>query len=408
MNFLRIQQERATIIFRLGIAFGLVAVLVWLGRMPEPIRAQSDAAGPVPNTLLVRPIKVQVDATSPVAGENPGFESVCGISPAAQDARPVWERWITLSGDRLSAACNAESLPVFAVRTPDGAALCIVNHSESKAAASLSIKLGGGVYTIERFGFDTNNPETYPSIERLEGVVIGGKGSAIKPVWLHPGSAAIYRITNRTEQTMRAFKEVKQQQRDIQASRPAEGRRLQSPIVECESQISAFSSGIRPDKRYEVIKHVHRALLTVAHAQALTRNFQGEGRLSGESGGKMAQKLNGLEEALTELSACCLNLVPKIEMGPPDPVRQNARDVTISISNQGSQTITSIKIGASAPKESRVSPEEQAMFTSLGPGQSVSAKFTVYLPAVSDVLPLTADIAYFAARVPAHLRLHPI
>src|SRR5262249_21246392 len=146
------------------------------------------------------------------------------------------------------------------------------------------------------------------------------------------------------------FRDVKVRIYELQSKHPSEMRKILGPVQECESQIASFSSGITADRRYDVIKHVHRALLTVAHAQSLARNFQGEGRLSGEIGANISNGLNVLEEALTELSAACLNLIPKVELSAPDSTQPNIREVTISISNQGLQTITSVKIGATAPK----------------------------------------------------------
>ena len=112
-----------------------------------------------------------------------------------------------------------------------------------------------------------------------------------------------------------------------------------------------------------------------------------------------------MEEALTELSAACLNLVPDVEISAPEPSRPNIRRVTISVMNAGEEALTSVKIGASAPEGATVQPAEQAMFRSVRPGETIHATFTVRLTDDTDPGDITADVSYFAAKVPAHLRL---
>ena len=48
------------------------------------------------------------------------------------------------------------------------------------------------------------------------------------------------------------------------------------------------------------------------------------------------------------------------------------------------------------------------MFQTLGPGETVHARFTLRFGAAADTRDVTAEIAYFAARAPARVRIRAI
>jgi len=328
---------------------------------------------------------------------------VCQMPPTVQPDAPPWRSWASLTGRRLVASSDAATMPVFAARVPDGVAILVANHDSRKVAFRLAVRLARGVYTVERFGFDPKTPETLPHVERLESVVRGSTGTVAKPAWLLPEMAAIYRFTDRSAQTQNAFRSVKSCVRSFMTSRPSAFRRVMAPLRECESNIGALSAGIQPDQRYDCLRYVHRALLTVAHAQALSRNARGEGLLTGRQAGTLASALDHLEEILTELSAACLDLVPGVSVETPDPEHLENRVVTIVLTNAGRQTVSFVKIGASVPAGCSVRPAEEAFFADLKPGETARATFTIRCGDGDDSV--GADIAWFAASVPAHLRL---
>jgi len=354
------------------------------------------------------PIRIHVDALAPADGASTSVYAACGFTPPSEKTAPVWENWVSLDGPQIAAVSDSETLPVYGVRVPDGAALCLVNRSKTKTSFRIDLRLPRGVYTVERFIFSPDAPETLPRIERLESVTPGGTGTTSRPGWLNPGAAAIYRFFNRSAQTFGAFKRVKESVRALRPARPGAFRLLMTPLRECEAHVGALSIGKRRGRRFDPLKHIHRALLTVAHAQALCRNFRGQGRLSRKEEDTLKTALDRLEEALTEMSVGCLNLVPGLAVTPPDPARPNVREVTVSVTNAGRQSVSFVKLGASVAEGATIWPAEQAPFGALRPGETVRATFTIRLEDEAALRDLTADIAYFAARVPAHLRLKGI
>jgi hypothetical protein len=385
----------------LGLAALLLSAAAWWSlRSGERLHAQSGGtANPSP------PIRVEADAG--VMAEGPAAEpyAVCRLTPPSKEADAAWTRFAPLDGTRIAASSGAESLPAYGARIADGAAILLVNHGEEKAEFRLSVRLPRGVYAIERCGFDSQKPETLPQVERLESVILDKAGAISKPGWLNPRMASVYRFRNCSAQTQAACADVLNNVRAFMQSRPAAFRQLMIPLRECADHVGALSSGVTNANRYERLKHIHRALLTLAHAQSLCQNFQSEGRLSRQEESALETALDRLEEMLTDLSAGCLDLVPGLTVAPPDPIRPDARIVTISLTNAGQKSVAFVRIGANAPTGCAVRPAEQALFNSIRPGETARATFTVTLDTDASERLITADIAYFAARAPAHLRL---
>lgn len=373
---------------------------------------------------------ITVDSTSAWQGPAGDARAVCGLSAAAPaasqgaGAEPVgWEQWCALTGTRLSAKSSADSLPVYAARIPSGTAILIANHSEGPAEFQLALRATRGVYTVERYCVDfppdpasasAAGPAQDPAaantadaahVERLESVILGGKGTLRKPGRLPAGSLAVYRITNRSAQVQSAFDAAMQAMRALRAGHSGVYGRLMTPLSECADNVARLSDGIQPDERYGVLRYIHRALLTLAQAQALCRNFQSEGRLPEQRAAALGTALDGLEESLSELSGGCLGIVPGIVVGPPSADHPNTREVEVTVANTGSQSIAVVKIGAAAGKGCSVQPADLALFRELKPGEVAKARFTVTLPDDAAAHSVAADIAWLAAKVPARLKL---
>jgi hypothetical protein len=177
------------------------------------------------------------------------------------------------------------------------------------------------------------------------------------------------------------------------------------PLKECEAHLGSLAKGIRPQKRYDSLRYIHRALMTANHAQALCQNYMGQGRLPKEGGARLDGALDRLQNALTDLSAGCLNLVPSVTVSPPGDGKPDVREVKVQLANGGQQSVSLVRLGAEAPRGATVTPADRAMFDVLKPGETARATFTVRLPDDSSTSELSAEYAWFAARSPAHLRL---
>jgi hypothetical protein len=331
--------------------------------------------------------------------------SACGLPASIDPDSPPWKEWVSLSGTRLAASTSEATVPLYAARTPFGVAALVANHGDSKADYDLDLKLGRGVYTVERWVFDMQASEIGGRVERLESLVLGKTSAVEKPGWLPAGHAAIYKFTNRCLDVQASFDNVRQAVRAMQAGSPSACRTVMVPLHECEGHLGSLSRGIRPEKRYDSLRYIHRALLTVNHAQALAQNLRGQGRLPREGADRLEGALDHLQTALTDLSAGCLNLLPSLTIAPPDEAKPGVRSVTVQLANAGRQSVSLVRLGADAAAGAKVVPAERAIFDVLRPGETARATFTVRLPEDSTACDLSAEIAWFAAKAPAHLRL---
>lgn len=387
----------------LGAAAAAVAAAA-LFRQPATIRAQSEppqAESPAPPD---GPIQIEVDTRRIPADGPPDPWAVLEMERPADGQAPPWIGWASLDGSRVGASSSSSRAPAFAVRIPEGAAVAVANRHSDKIALRLAVRLPRGLYRVDRLVFGTGSPAAR-RVERMEPVLLDAPGAVVKPGWLSAGDAAVYRFVNLAGLAAARYREARQGVRVLQAARPSECRWILVPLRECESHVAVIARGIPRSQRYAAVKHVHRALLTASHARTLCSNFRGQGRMPHESGERLEQALDGLEESLAELSAGCLGLVPEITLALADPEHPEVRRMTVSVANSGRQSLPFVRIGASAPPGGSVRPADSATFRSLGPGQSVRATFTVRLGGAADIRGITAVVSYLAARVPARLRL---
>lgn len=383
---------------------GVVAVLVatyWTTQSGayQAVPSLTRTALPAPQGL----IRVEADATSTSTAED--VFAVCKLAPSQEGTSSLWSEWVSWKGQRIAASSNAESLPVYGVVLPDGAALCIANHAETEAAYKIGIRLTRGLYSVDQMVFETASSETPPQMKRLQSVILGETSILTKPGRLRPGMAAIYRFINRSQQTSDRFRQVRMRLEPLRFSRPAEFRRLMVPLRECGSHIGAISGGIQTSERYECLKHIHRALLTLSHAQALCRNFRNAERIPLGCADDLQMALDRLEVALTELSIGCLDLVPRVEATVLNPEQPNILRLTVSLTNAGPSTVSFIRLGVVGSKNALIRPSESAFFKQLGPGQTAKAIFAVQCKSTDELQDMSAHIVYMAARFPARVRM---
>jgi hypothetical protein len=382
-----------------GIAVMIAAYWATLGTADSSQSLLSSSERPAPQGL----IQITADATA--TSEPEDIFSVCKLTSFPRETFPSWFTWLFGGRVRMAASSNAESLPVYGVILPDGAALCVVNHADIDAAYKVSIRLTRGLYSVEQIVFEKSSQETSPPGKRLQSVIMDATGVLRKPGQLRPGMVAIYRFINRSRQTSNLFRVARDQMESLRPLRPVEFRRLMVPLQECGAHIGALSGGIRTSERSRCLKHIHRALLTLSHAQALCRNYRIARRIPSEYADDIQKALDNLEQTLTELSIGCLDLVPHVEIPVSGSGVLNARQLTVSLTNAGPFTISFIRMGIEAPDEITIRPQEPAFFRQLGPGQSAQASFTMMSNTANNLQSMFAYITYVIAGVPARVRL---
>jgi hypothetical protein len=380
---------------------------VWQKQDGQVARAQDAPAQveqPAPLKKLTSPVKISFDLQK-LQKDSVSVFTACAIPPPSEGALAPWKEWVAFEGKRLRVSSSETDVPAFAVRTPEGAALCVRNHTDGPAEVRVNASLPHGVYTIERL---VVNPAVSPpalGIERLPGVLLENDGFVRKGGSVPAGGIAVYRWVNRSQQTLTAFRGVKQRIKALRAKNGGQYRWLTVPFGECESNIAVISRGISTKNRYGILKHVHRAILTAAHTEALCRNFTDEARIDKKAGDALGEKLDLLDEALSELSVACLGLSPETRVEPVG--ESGACKVTVSVTNLGSETISFVKIGALGGGALKVSPEELATFGSVRPGETARAVYTVRCSRPEDLCGVSAHLGYLAGKSPVHLRLRP-
>ena len=360
---------------------------------------------PAPPRLLTAPVRISFDVEK-VLKEPATVFSACSLPPPAAGGAPPWKEWVTFEGKRLRTTSSEPDVPAFAVRTPEGAALCVTNHTDGPAEVRVNGRLLRGVYTIERLTLRGVESDEIVGAQRLQGSILGDDGSIRKDGTVPAGGIVVYRWVNQTQQALNAFRGAKQRIKALKAGSGGEYRWLMVPFGECESNVAVISRGIRPSNKESVLKHVHRAILTAAHTDALCRNFTNQGRIDKQAGDALAARLNTLDEALSELSVAGLGLSPEITVEPAGAV--GSCKVTVSVTNSGKRIINFVKIGALGNERLKVSPEELATFGSVRPGETARTVTNVRCSKAQDLCSLAAHIGYLAGKSPVRLRLRPI
>jgi hypothetical protein len=383
-----------------SVAFGLVAV-IGLQRSDDSNKIERAP------TAQIKPVSASIDATA-TSPESAGVVAVCNIeshaaSPSATSAQPLLDRIADWSGARVVSSCSDPSVAIYACRTSDGLAVCIANHAADTRELRIAITLPRGAYSVERRNLQAD-ATALPGVARLPGRVVDNRGIVPIRTSVAPALVAILLVENRNLSVAKAYSDVAQRLRSASSTNASLHARLRVPLGECSDHIAALGSGIRPSERPQAIAHVHRAILTVAHAQSLAANAQSHVAVIADLNGA----LDRLAIALGELSACCLNLVPEVSVVPGDDAHPSRQSITATLRNCGGWRVTGVRLGVSAAHGCAVRPAEEAVFASLGPGQSVRATFTVDTAEDATEPRVEGSFGFVAQKSPAQVRLRPL
>ena len=381
--------------------------LVWQNRRHDALAqdAPPPAEQPAPPKILSGPVKISFDLEK-LDKAPASVYSACGLPTPADGIPAPWKAWTAFEGKRLKISTSESDVAAFAVRTPEGAALCVTNHTDGPADVRVNGRFPRGVYTFERIVLDSEEGAKALGVERLQGILLDSAASVRQVGTIPARGTAVYRCVNRTQQALSAFRGAQQRIQALKSGSRAEYGWLMVPFSECGSNVAVIARGIRAENRYDVLKHVHRAILTAAHTQALCRNFTGQGRIGKKAGDGLAAKLDLLDEALSELSVACLGLAPETALQSVGP--GGSCKVTVSLTNSGSRAINFVKIGALGDGAIKVSPEELATFGSVRPGETARATYTVKCGKPEELCKLAAHVGYLSGKSPVRLRLRPV
>ncbi|HLK55925.1 MAG TPA: hypothetical protein VKU00_05160 [Chthonomonadaceae bacterium] len=413
---------------------------------PVVIDADATLTAPEDPTLL----RTFCDAFSAASGQEAQAAVVTPASPPAKEAAaptdgPDWFLWGRLGTERAAATLAdptlGEGLKLYAVHSPEGAALCLINRSEQKISIRLQLRLPKGVYKWERLSFapplptgdrillsaanlrEGSEKRSLPltcRLDRLQSVELPETDVVIKPGELQPGELCLYRCTDVSRAARAAVYETRMRLEELAQTAPDSAHRLRR-ILDGGGDFLDYLCAGSSSNRERRLSGIHHFLLVTAQAHSLHRNFQERHTVSIEAGAAAMGALERLMDGLAETSAAILGLVPKIVVEPEaaamPAAQQNGETrsaslVTISIKNAGARSVEMVKVGldtSALPAGVQCDPEDPAFFGTLYPGQTVRATFHVRCPAS---MPMPAnrcvgDVSYFMAGAPAHLRPRP-
>lgn len=374
--------------------------------------------------------------------------------PVFQPSTPDWYLWA-----QLESHCSALSAPapgsvangstggvqVYAVHSDSGGTVCLSNSTAVASSYILKLKLPRGVFRLEKLAFVPQaTPGTTPSadtlkagspgngachsaLRRLEGADIADTTTLTKAGDLAAGEVIVLRYTDVARAARSAIIDLKSQLHDLATSTPGPAHRLQRIVGEGDKYISGVTAG-GTSTSLKRLGCIHRLILLMSQAESLHRNYQSRQSVNANPGARTMGALERIEDSLAETSAVITGLVPQIELGPftPSSPTGNADAaaqsvmmeavVTVSVRNTGSRSVDSVKLGLDAsalPQGAVCIPDDPAFFGTLRPGQAVRASFRLRMPANQsegeDAAPArcVADVSYFTAGAPAHLRPRP-
>ncbi len=393
-----------------------------------------------PNPDLLRSIcSVSRSPDSPTA---PG-QSAALTSPPESNEATKWARLDSAPAPVSRPAAPADSLDVYAVRSQDGATVCIANRAASDAEVQVNARLAKAPYAVECLEY--HRPQSAErgkiSIEqgmaanaassdgwkltRLKGRDLSAAGVVSAPIRVRPGGVSFLRFTDTAYASRCALDAMRSLLKRLPRASSDLSQRLHVILDgadNCEKAISATST-LSADARRSSI---HRYLLVLGQVYALHRNFQVNNQIAAGPGVEFRASLDRLNDALADTSATLMGLVPGITIAaePPTEIRTasaNQADgaarqdiahsayATVTLSNQGSVTADHVKVGldrSSLPEGVLCEPADPAFFGSLAPNQTVRAIYLLRWNGASFTSRglCSGDVSYFTAGAPAHLR----
>jgi hypothetical protein len=329
--------------------------------------------------------------------------SYCRVE-APQGSEP-WAKWVDFeNGPRVSATSSDERTPVYAVKDASGVYLLAANHSDSIAALQVRFKLQKGIYSLQKRGFKAASRDDRPTTERMQSVLLKAPGWVTRPAWLLPGTAMVLSVCDETRTLGRSLQAARTSLHGIATKSPRAFRLIRSPFGDAAARLEKIASQGASLSRGRLISLSDRAAMFLSHTRSVFGNVRSAGSLSASDGDDIGGALDRLEGSLSRISCFALDLVPNAAWGPADAAARKS-PFNVELSNRGQRSLRLVKMAVTAPEDCRISPDEQAIFRSVRPGETVKATFFVENASAEDLTSVRADISYLAGRAPARLRI---
>lgn len=310
--------------------------------------------------------------------------------------------WPTERERIIPCSSDGDGVAVAAYRSKDSFLIRIQNVTEDPCSVTIQVRLPSGRYWVERLVVSGDAPvyQTLQGVRAADGNPVQKSGSVA------PGSEVYYRFSNPAAEATRLYRRVLDDLTRLKQSHRTLYQRMANTLAECSWQLSQANAVAARREPGPLISHVHRALLSVRHAQALCTNAAELGRIPAHLAEPVRSGLDGLEQALTRSSMAALVLVPAATKTACPNGEPSTFIVRVTLRNSGAVTVEGVRLWVAGSESVRVVPSDAAVFGTLRPGQSVSAEFRVTLLEGASEEPITAHAGYVMSKSPAHLTLN--
>ena len=319
-----------------------------------------------------------------------------------------WIAWSSLDARRASVNIRAPisaptgSIGAYAGSTGDSVGVALANRQAAPEAIRLRVRVGEGAWSCDAI---LSGPAG-TQFRRFQGNELSRTAVLLKVITLDPGGICIVRLMNQRRAARAAWNGVFQTLHQLAAVKPATAHRTESILQEAAPYMDGLSASRSVETRAAC---AHRLLLILAQVLSMQHN---EVAHHGEPTGishRLLTKMEELDNALSRASAAILRLGAQAQLQPAAPGAASDTNVTVSLTNGGSTTLHSVKLGLALdalPHGVTCRPRAPGYFGSLLPGQTAAARFSLAgLGNEPDGLQMSkAEVSYFYGSAAARLR----
>ena len=315
---------------------------------------------------------VVVDFSPESVSDEAGIPGEAGSPGETETKRSPLELWAGFGSDKAGKAdaprrfaCDPPGvLAVRAVRNAQTrqVGVCAVSTSDKPASLRLDTRLGGGLWRGEAALL---NRDGAAKTWRMESALRTGPGAAVKVLPLGPGQSVALRWTETVQAAQAAVQALQTGTASLGVSTYS-GANVPGVLASVDNLLTDVPYLVEKNKRPEIVKKIHRALLLLAQAEAMSQNAKIAPRDVPDAA------FDDVTLALSEVSCAAWNLVLRqsIETANGVPV------LRVTLTNGGSRTLPVVSLSAMGVTGAKAK-NARPVFRSTPPGASVSAQFAL-------------------------------
>ena len=384
----------------------LLLLLVIPGMQDNPAEQNTPPAQPSVNQTA-QPIQryIAVDACTNTGNLTTTNEIIKKYPTLPDQAKRLLEK-MDMEGIELPPEGTSVMSGILSTR--EGYKICMLftNSGDSKIRNIITVKLPAGCLTFSKIDFPLQDSSDDIGLDRLESVPQLHPGNVTKVIWQKPEQGTLLIIENQTARMVENTQNLLDVIRGLKKHSSHLFRILNGPYNECREQISIVSQGVSVSNRYDRLRNIHRALFLLSNIQTLLENIKLANHTIVDK--EFDVYIGDLRDSLSETSMCCLQLLPQLNWNRSSAGKPDTYAVNITLANYGGGTVGNARFVLHSKSHSRITPSTIAMLGSIGPGQSVKARFHLELAQGDPNDDLSARLVYYFDRSPAVADINPL